>query len=123
MACAVVEAAVALREALLRRLADTIAGWPVQPRRATLFGSAARADGSTGSDVDLLFVRDGPSCGAWENQVDTFRNRILMWTGNHPQIVDPDPETWQRMVAESDPIVESVRADGIDLLSPIWRSG
>lgn len=122
LAWPVVEAAVGLRQALLHHLAESIAGWTPPPQKAALFGSAARADGSTRSDIDLLFVRKGPSSDVWERQVDTLIAQIRAWTGNDAQVVDLDPDVWQRMVAESDPLVESVQADGIDLLSSTWRS-
>lgn len=122
LAWPVVEAAVGLRQAFLHHLVESIADWALPPRKATLFGSAARADGSTKSDIDLLLVRDGPSSDVWDRQVDTLSAQIRAWTGNNAQIVDLGTGVWQRMVAESDPLVESVRADGIDLLSPSWRS-
>lgn len=122
LAWPVVEAAIGLRESLLRRLADAIAAWAISPRCAVLFGSAARASGGTASDIDLMLVRGEPTGAAWESQVDALATQIRAWTGNHAQIVELDDTTWQHMIDESDPLVESIRTDGIDLLSPVWRS-
>lgn len=122
LAWPVVEAAVGLRQTFLHHLAESIADWTLPPRKAMLFGSAARADGSTGSDIDILLVHDGPSSDVWENQVDALSAQIRSWTGNDAQVIDLDSDVWQRMVAESDPLVESVRTDGIDLIPPTWQA-
>jgi Nucleotidyltransferase domain len=61
-----------LRTELLRRIRSRIAGWPVQPLHASLFGSAARADGNLDSDIDLLIVSprgSGDEDEAWCAQV------------------------------------------------------
>ncbi|MHB1782269.1 MAG: nucleotidyltransferase domain-containing protein [Acidimicrobiales bacterium] len=48
-----------LRSRLLRRISETAGSWELPPDALWLFGSAARADGSTDSDIDLLVVRPG----------------------------------------------------------------
>jgi Nucleotidyltransferase domain len=58
---------------LVERLAGFIQSWEVQPQHAYLFGSAARQDGDTSSDVDVLLVhekdwQEPPS--PWAEQVD-----------------------------------------------------
>lgn len=120
LAWPVVEAAVGLRLALLRRISDDISGWQVRPLRAILFGSAARRDGGPDSDIDILLVRDVDLSDEWMAQVDGLADRIKGWTGNEVQVIDVESRTWEQMVDESDPLVASVDAEGIDLLSPSW---
>lgn len=122
LAWPVVEAALGLRLALLDNLFSTIRAWEVQPEQATLFGSAARADGDASSDIDLLLVRDGKATAAWEAQVHDLSEKVRAWTGNEVQIVDVDATTWARMVKEADPLAASVAADGIDLIAATWRA-
>jgi len=82
------EALVGLRDDLLARIRETIAGWAVAPLHASLFGSAARRDGGAASDIDLLIVRPdvvAEGDDAWEAQIDALRDRMLVWTGNRCQ--------------------------------------
>src|SRR5690349_8611322 len=61
---------VGLRGRLLDLLRAEINGWPRQPIHTSLFGSAARGDGNTRSDLDLLVVRAGRgSDEEWEQQL------------------------------------------------------
>jgi predicted nucleotidyltransferase len=46
-----------LRTDLWRRIAREIESWSVRPLYASVFGSAARQDGDSTSDIDLLLVR------------------------------------------------------------------
>ena len=46
-----------LRSELWRRTAREVEGWNVRPLYACIFGSAARQDGDSSSDIDLLLVR------------------------------------------------------------------
>src|SRR4051812_39576518 len=51
LAAAVVELLADLREELLRRLREVVDSWGVKASHLSLFGSAARGDGGTGSDI------------------------------------------------------------------------
>ena len=46
-----------LRSETWRRITREIEGWNVRPLYASVFGSAARGDGDSESDIDLLLVR------------------------------------------------------------------
>ena len=46
-----------LRRRLIERLGSEIDSWEIQPLHASLFGSTARADGDTDSDIDVFLVR------------------------------------------------------------------
>jgi predicted nucleotidyltransferase len=80
-----------LREELLSRLRETIANWDIAPVHASLFGSAARSDGDTSSDIDLLLIR-GPDVAAedarWRQQLDDLAASVLSWTGNRLSIAE-----------------------------------
>lgn len=122
LAWPMVEAAVGLRVSLLQHLAAAVGAWTVRPQQARLFGSAARGDGGVESDIDLLLVREGAASEEWERQVEGLITQIRAWTGNDAQVIDVDSRRWRRMVKEADPLVDSVNADGIDLLSPTWAT-
>jgi len=120
LAWPVVEAAVGLRLSFLRHVATAIDAWAVRPQQARLFGSVARGDGGVDSDIDLLLVRERATSEESERQVERLIAQVRAWTGNDAQVIDVDSRTWRRMVKEADPLVDSVNAEGIDLLSPTW---
>lgn len=115
------EVAVILRD-LRSRLFDLIrqdlASWQVVPVCAALFGSVARGDGDTDSDVDLLLVRpDGiaDDFGPWATAVFDLAQKVRRWTGNDASMFQADTSEVADMVARSAPIVESLTQDAIDL--------
>jgi predicted nucleotidyltransferase len=118
LAAEAVESLAAMRGEFLRRLRDRIGQWVVAPAHASLFGSAARADGDTVSDIDLLVVRpeaveeDDP---AWRRQLQDLAEAVQTWTGNHAGIVELAQADFAALPAQRPPILDDLRADGIDL--------
>lgn len=89
LAAPAVQALMALRDELVRRLAEEIASWSVPVVHASLFGSAARGDGDVTCDIDLFVVRPhavDQDDAAWRSQIDRLATEILAWTGNHAGI-------------------------------------
>lgn len=110
-----VEALVGIRSALIHRLGDLLGSWEHPPQQATLFGSTARGDGGTTSDIDVLVVhRD--STPPIDAEVEELQSSAFRWTGNHAQLVVVSASAWKKMAHDNDPLVDSVRRDGIDLL-------
>lgn len=74
-----------LRQQLFARMRVQVASWDVPPVVAAVFGSTARADGTTSSDIDVLVVRprgidvDDP---IWRSQIDSFEAAVWSMTGN-----------------------------------------
>ncbi len=106
-----------LRLELWRRFRLALADWQPAPLLACVFGSAARADGGTDSDIDLLVVRPtfpgeydrqpssrmlaalpfgstgieyvtSVSPETWDGQLDELRAQVGRWTGNSLQVID-----------------------------------
>jgi predicted transcriptional regulator len=106
------------RTELIRRLRDEIGAWRIAPVHASLFGSAARGDGDTGSDIDLFVVRpvgtDAEDPG-WREQVDGLAEAIWSWTGNHAGIVEVSEDELPRLRRERPPVVGELQQDAIDL--------
>jgi predicted nucleotidyltransferase len=105
-----------LATTLVERLTGFIRSWDVQPQHAYLFGSAARQDGDTTSDIDILLVhtddRQEPSM-AWAQQVDDLAARIRQWTGNEAGILDISAVDLDRMQVNQEAILDSWQRDGI----------
>lgn len=108
-----------LRSIMIERLRERLAGWEVQPIHASIFGSAARGDGDTGSDIDILVIRPRKveeEDERWRSQIDTLAAAIHSWTGNHAGITELSERQLPRLRRERPPVVENVAADGITLV-------
>lgn len=110
---------VSLRRILLETLAGTIARWRLSPVHASLFGSAARADGDTSSDLDVLVVRpaeiaaDDPE---WETQLTDSAEVLRRRTGSHVAWFVVDPHQLAKATAAGEPVVRDWSTDGIHLV-------
>lgn len=108
LAAAVREIAQAKSE-LISRMSRVISGWQIQPLVATLFGSAARNEMDTYSDIDVLIVvADGVAVDLVEELVSDFAAHVTLWTGN-----DLRPLIYQDSEVKPASIFDSVIADGI----------
>jgi predicted transcriptional regulator len=104
-----------MRTELDHRLSAAIESWTLKPDHVSIFGSAARAEGGTSSDIDLFVVRpdniheDDP---AWRAQLDNLAADTYRWTGNHLAIAEVDARELRRLRRERPPIVEDLHSDG-----------
>jgi predicted nucleotidyltransferase len=115
----------ALRATLLERLRSELEAWNPAPIHASLFGSAARADGDAHSDIDILLVRppdvtedDAP----WADQVDRLRAQVQSWTGNHCQPFQLDLNRLAEHLRANDPLVDEWLRDTITLAGTELRA-
>jgi predicted nucleotidyltransferase len=109
---------VELRPRLLRRLRDTFEDWHRAPFHASVFGSAARGDGDVNSDVDIFLVRPADvreDDEEWQKQVVALADQVFGWTGNHAGIAEIGEDALERLRKERPEIVESIRADAVDI--------
>jgi hypothetical protein len=107
-----------LREDLVAALKTSLGDWRPAPVHASLFGSAARGDGDTASDIDLLIVRPdevGADDESWRHQVEVLADAVLDWTGNHAGIVELSTTDFAALRDDAPPILAGLREDGIDL--------
>lgn len=95
-----------LRSRLFERINTLVAGWDKSPQLVGVFGSAARADGDDGSDIDLLVIGD-PSDG----EIGQMATAVEGWTGNRAQIVSLSAQELVDLRRDSEPIVASWDAD------------
>lgn len=107
-----------MRNELHRRLRDAIAMWEIQPVHASMFGSAARGDGDTASDIDLFIVRPVATDDEdpiWRMQLSSLAEDVHAWTGNHAATIELGEGEIERLRSSQPPIVASLRADAISL--------
>jgi predicted nucleotidyltransferase len=117
LAADAVSALVTLRTRLLRALADEIGTWPTAPLHASVYGSGARGDGSTRSDLDLLVVRpdllDIEAEDEWEDQLAASSGRLRLMTGNPVSYLDTTRAGLHEAVIAGEPILGSWRRDAV----------
>ncbi|HWK26334.1 MAG TPA: nucleotidyltransferase domain-containing protein [Solirubrobacter sp.] len=105
-----------MRSQLWQRLRNLLAEWEVPAVHASVFGSAARADGDAASDIDIFLVRPADIDEAdpgWADRVDGLRSLVARWTGNEASIVEQSEQSLDELLAR--PQAPPVLRDGIDL--------
>jgi predicted nucleotidyltransferase len=118
LAAPAVEILTGMRADLLRRIGDLVAAWRPEPLHVSIFGSAARGEGDTQSDIDIFVVRpdavsdDDPR---WREQLDELAQSIERWTGNRASIAEAAEREIGRLIQDDRPIVASLRADAIGI--------
>ena len=143
IAASVADLLATMRPELFRRIRGELSRWRPRPYYACVFGSAARGDGDTTSDIDLLVIhapfpgdpkppkqkriRDSfahvlsepapvPASEAkrWAAQVERLREKVRAWTGNPVQIVDLSWGEWVTHRGEPG-LFEEIRRDAIEV--------
>lgn len=118
LAAPAVELLAGMRAEFIGRLREAFAEWEVAPVHASIFGSAARGDGNTSSDIDLFVVRPASvdeEAAAWRSQVERLIADVQSWTGNHAAIIEQAEPDVVRLQRSKPPVLKDLRRDGIDL--------
>jgi predicted nucleotidyltransferase len=121
LAAPAVESLANLREELLHRIREAADAWAIKARHLSLFGSAARGDGGTDSDVDLFVVRTvaiEAQEPLWREQLDLLAWQVERWTGNPTRIVEMGQAEITRLRKDRPPVVDELLADAISLIGP-----
>ena len=105
-------------EELLRRIRDELVDWQAPPVSACLFGSAARGQASSDSDLDILLVPgfdDDRLTLVWQEQVDRLTELVGAWSGNACEVLELSTEELAGAAARNDRLVHDLKADAITL--------
>ena len=119
LAAPYIEALTRLRTELIARISAEFDAWDIAADFAALFGSAARGDMRTDSDIDVLIVR--PSSveadnDRWHAQLATLTRHITAWTGNDARVLELAADEIHRRPNAA--IVREVAAHGLILHGP-----
>ncbi len=118
LAAPAVEILAGMRAELLRRIRELVGAWEIAAAHISIFGSTARGDGGTQSDIDVFVVRpdavseDDPR---WRQQLDELAENIERWTGNKASIAEVAADKIGSIFADGRPIVAELRSDAISL--------
>ena len=109
-----VEIAMDARQELTRRIAAFADRNAPDGVTVALYGSVARGESTSKSDIDLLIVfPDAVPLDDRDEFVTGLRDSVQLWTGNDAQVYDLTESALARQSAENDPIVDSWASDGI----------
>jgi predicted nucleotidyltransferase len=103
-----------LRGELIHRLREQLSSWP-DLHGAWLFGSVARGDADSDSDVDLLIVAGDLQSLDLHDRLSRLQADVRSWTGNDLQLVEHSQSSWRKLVRAQNPLVEQIRLDGVAL--------
>ncbi len=119
VASGAVIAAMGLRQKLFERIESKVRSWKIQPISLAIFGSAARGDGTPGSDIDVLVVRSNKvyeDSLTWEEQIFELSQLIYKWSGNHTNLIQADEKEIAEMIKSKRPIINSLKMDALYLV-------
>ena len=111
LAAPAVELLADVRAELERRLRSEIAAWQIAPVHLSIFGSAARGDGDTASDIDIFVIRtrDVPDDDPlWREQLGRLSDHVLAWTGNHAALSEVSETDLRRLRRERPSVVDEL---------------
>jgi hypothetical protein len=124
LAAPAVDVLAGMRTEFFERMRKAVAAWEIAPIHVSVFGSTARGDGNTESDIDLFIVRPGAieqDDTGWRAQVDELAGQIQRWTGNHAGIAEASADELAELHSTQPPIVAELRSDTIVLSGPDVR--
>jgi len=122
LAAGAVETLATLRQQLWARIAEHAGTWTDPPVAVVVYGSAARGDGDTDSDIDLLVVRPatvGDDDPAWHDDLTDLASRVTRWTGNPCEVLDRSENELATMATDGERLLAEIRRDGRAVVGPL----
>lgn len=111
-----IETALNARHTVGARISDLAQRRRLPGMTIALYGSVAREEAHSESDIDLLLVLpDDVTTSDRDDFIDELDTSVRLWTGNDVQIYDITHSDLARQRASGDPIVASWDADAITI--------
>lgn len=104
---------------LVRRIRSFIDNSGADVSLVGLFGSAARRDGNTASDIDVLVVSDAEDSDGFR---DLLAEQIRFWTGNRAQVIAISNAELRRLQEAEESIVANWDQDLVVVCGDRWAS-
>lgn len=105
-------------EAVEARLQEFAASCSPVPEAVVLFGSFARRDGDSDSDIDVLVIRPDTihaDDSQWAEVRLGIAQHLERWTGNRCQVVELSVSELRKAALRREPLVESLRQEGREI--------
>jgi predicted nucleotidyltransferase len=101
-----------------------VAQWPREPRAVVLFGSVARNDDTSASDIDLLVVWKGKRAPSedWNSDKIRLAEAVQASVGSVANIVDFSGPEWEAAVAAEERLVGEIARDGVSVTGTAVRT-
>lgn len=115
LAAGAVEELASLRTRLWDRIAQHSTDWAHPPEAVIVYGSTARGNGGTTSDIDLLVIRPSNVTDddtEWHRDVTDLAAHVTRCTGNPCEVLDRSPEELRSMAAAGERLLGEIRRDG-----------
>jgi DNA-binding MarR family transcriptional regulator len=116
-----------LRHTLLQELRESARALDLVPTNVTLFGSFARGDDDTESDIDVVVVRpdgiaeDDP---AWNDSIFGWETHVRRISGNTVNRIEVSEEETPALIRSRRPLWQAIRREGKLLLgTPLIEIG
>jgi predicted nucleotidyltransferase len=105
-------------QAVEARLQEFAASCLPAPEAVVLFGSFARRDGDSDSDIDVLVIRPDAihtDDSQWAEVRLSIAKHLERWTGNRCQVVELSVGELRKAALRREPLVESLRQEGREI--------
>lgn len=117
-----------LRERLIQRMRKAVLGWVIAPVAVWMFGSAARGDAGSHSDIDVLVVRRNAvdvDNESWQQQLSDLSSAAAAWSGKDCQILEFSRSELTGLIASDERLVAELRSDALVIagISPLRLLG
>jgi DNA-binding transcriptional ArsR family regulator len=106
-------------DTLLERITESVKAWPLVPDAVWVFGSVARGQGGSDSDVDLLLVRPSEvplDDARWADQTARLLADVAAWSGNECGLLEYTVDELSDLADAADPLADSLRSDAVALV-------
>jgi predicted nucleotidyltransferase len=122
LACSAIESLASLRDQLWARMRADVSCWRPAPHAVAVFGSAARGEGNSMSDIDVLVIRHheiDADDRDWQDNLASFADRVHRWSGNSCEILEHTPGSLQALAHSGERIVTELRRDAVFLFGSV----
>lgn len=105
-----------VRDRIIEEMGRLAAELPVGPASVIVFGSFARGEADTESDIDIVFVRPlsiDESDEGWSASVEQWRSAIRRMSGNRVEVLEVGSEEISGRLRSRQPVWRDIRREGI----------
>lgn len=104
------------RDRVIEEMGRLAAVLPVVPASVIIFGSFARGEADTESDIDAVFIRPtriDESDEAWADSVEQWRSRIHRVSGNPVEVLEVGSDEVGTRLSSRRPVWRDIRREGV----------